>query len=66
MSTPWSQVQRIERVERMERIERGDPEETFVITLDGKRHRLGPTTSNMPNPFVFRAIVERLRAEGGG
>nr|WP_018537280.1 DUF6585 family protein [Streptomyces sp. SID8354] len=57
LSVPWPQVQRIER---------GDPEETLVISLGGKRHRLGPALSKMPNPFVFWAVVECLRAEGGG
>ncbi|MFI1198175.1 DUF6585 family protein [Streptomyces sp. NPDC020883] len=52
-SMPWSQVRRI-----------GRGEEPVVITIDGKRHRLGPMVSNIPNPFVFWAVVERLRADG--
>ncbi|MFF4607258.1 DUF6585 family protein [Streptomyces sp. NPDC001339] len=34
------------------------------LNIDGNWHNLGPTESEIPNLFVFRAIVELLRADG--
>ncbi|MFI9048162.1 DUF6585 family protein [Streptomyces sp. NPDC053427] len=53
VSARWPQVQQIES-------ENG----TIRLNIDGSWHRLGPTGATLPNPFVFRTLVERLRADG--
>ncbi|MFJ9850154.1 DUF6585 family protein [Streptomyces sp. NPDC101150] len=53
LSARWPQVQRIERKNG-----------TIRLNIDGNWHKLRPTETEIPNPFVFCALVERLRADG--
>ncbi|MFF4951445.1 DUF6585 family protein [Streptomyces chattanoogensis] len=56
VSARWPEVQQIE-------ISHG----AICLEIAGsrqRRHRTGPTASEIPNLFVFRALVERLRTDG--
>ncbi|TJZ54649.1 hypothetical protein FCH28_13100 [Streptomyces piniterrae] len=53
MSARWPQVRQID-VDK----------EAIRLHTDGNWHTLMPTTSTVPNLFLFCALVERLRADG--
>ncbi|AYG78816.1 hypothetical protein DWB77_00925 [Streptomyces hundungensis] len=52
---PWPQVQRI-----------GMSGGFLTVTVGGRRHRLGPEASTIPNVFVLRTLAECCRAGGSG
>ncbi|MCA6092196.1 hypothetical protein LE181_08485 [Streptomyces sp. SCA3-4] len=53
VSAPWPQVQEV-----------GIRKGAVELDVAGTRHRLGPAASEIPNLFVFCALVERLRTGG--